>query len=162
MKINYTTFDGNNQAGIGSLLQLQQHLYAYCKIENIGMFFPGFTRLNHYQPFNISQEKFCENLNNFFNFNSVNSSDENISFVAEDFLIKRWGEINNKIKKTYIEQLANNIRYDGKIDFDSNRINVVIHIRVDNPQDNGLVIPQIEMYKKGNFKQKYFKNVLRK
>ena len=35
-----------------------------------------------------------------------------------------------------------------------------LHVRVDNNQDNGLVIPDVEIYYKNNFKDLYFRNVI--
>jgi len=158
-KTLFTTYSGGETGGIGSILQLQQHLFAYTKINGYRFHFPGFVKLSHYQPYGITQNEFCDKLNNFFNL--PNESDESPSFVDESFLVRSWGEINLEEKKKYISELSKNIRYGGKIHFKENCKNVVIHVRVDNEQDNGLVIPQIEIYKKNNFKDTYIQNVIK-
>ena len=154
----YTTFDGNNAAGLGSLLQLQQHLYAYAKLNNLEMHFPGFIRLSHYQPYNISQQEFCDKLNSFYNI--PNESDVNPKFVDECFLVRDWGEKFNSEKRPYIKDLANHIKYSGISHFKKDKVNVCLHVRVDNNQDNGLVIPDVEIYYKNDFKDLYFRNVI--
>lgn len=154
----YTTFNGSNTGGLGSILQLQQHLYAYAKLENLKMHFPGFSGLSHYQPYGISQQEFCDKLNSFYNI--PNESNVDPQFVDECFLVREWGEKFNFKKRPHIRELANYIKYNGVSHFKKDQVNVCLHVRVDNNQDNGLVIPDIEIYYKNDFKDLYFRNVI--
>ena len=156
----YHTFDGNHTGGLGSLLQLQQHLYAYAKLENHKIHFPGFINLCHYEPYGISQEEFCNKLNSFYNF--PNESNINPELIPETFLVDDWGSKFNKEKKPFIRELSKNIKYDGPIHFKKDKINVCLHVRVDNDQDNGLVVPHVEIYYKNDFKDFYLQRVLQK
>lgn len=63
-----TNSDGFNTEGIGAMAQYQLHTYAFSKALNINYAFFGFKNLQHYQYYNITQEKFCNDINKFFNF----------------------------------------------------------------------------------------------
>ena len=154
----YTTFSGKDTGGLGSILQLQQHLYAYCKLNDSKFHFPGFEKLSHYQPYGISQKEFCDKLNSFYNI--PNESNDNPQFVDECFLVRDWGERFNSEKRPHIRELANYIKYDGVSHFKKDQVNVCLHVRVDNNQDNGLVIPDVEIYYKNDFKDTYFRNII--
>ena len=55
MEYYYTRYDGNDEEGLGSILQSQLHLYAYCRVNNKKMFFPGLQNISHYQY--VGEEK---------------------------------------------------------------------------------------------------------
>lgn len=131
----YSTHKGSHQAGIGSLLQIQQHLYAYARINNLEFYHPGYSELAHWEYTNYSQQEYCEALNKFFNLPTVDNG-KDLEFISERYLIKKWGEQFNKQKQKYIKELASFIQYEGDLYFDPNKTSVAIHIRTVNSQDN--------------------------
>lgn len=154
-------YDGGNYAGIGSIVQIQQHAYAYAKMNNLDFHFPGFKHLSHYQYQDISQDEFCSRITNFYNIPS--DTNDVGQQLDESYLIKRWGEQFLNEKKTYINELSKHIKYDGPIYFDKSKINVAIHIRNENSCDlaNDLSVPYREMYQKGGTKDSYFLSIIK-
>jgi hypothetical protein len=152
----YSLYKGSHKAGIGSLLQIQQHLYAYTRINNLKFYFPGFSDLAHWEYTNFSQQEYCNALNKFFNFPTIDNN-ENLEFIDDNQLIKQWGEQFNNQKQKYIKELASFIQYEGKLYFDPNKTSVTLHIRTVNPQDNDLA-PSRELYNKN--KVPYYINLL--
>lgn len=133
MDYYYTRFDGGNQEGLGSILQSQLHLYAYCKMNNKKMFFPGLKNISHYQYANESSDIFSNNINSFLNIPS--EGNEGTIYMDPNYLIREWGELNNTKKKDYISELYKQIHYTGKTIFEKDKTNVSIHIRNINSQD---------------------------
>lgn len=133
----YTTFNGNTSAGLGSLLQLQLHLYAYARMKGETVFFPGFQKLSHFQYTDTTQTIFCDQLNKYFNIPSVSGIGiRSLDFIQEGFLLKNWAEDFNAQKKEYIQELFHCLQYEGENYFDLSKKTAVIHIRSVNPQDN--------------------------
>lgn len=62
-----TASDGIGIEGIGALIQYQLFCYGLSRILDCGYLFEGFKNLQHYQYFNITQEKFTGEVNEFFN-----------------------------------------------------------------------------------------------
>jgi hypothetical protein len=147
--------DAGNTEGIGAMVQYQIYTYALSKILNIGFAFKPFTRMQHYQYFDITQEKFCSDINNFFNFPNDLSEEAKVIDVKLDDnlinLISNFRTSNNKIlfnikdeyfmKKAeqyldYIENsnILNNIIKNIKIEdnlkyFNNEFFNICLHIR---------------------------------
>jgi len=129
----YVNYDGKNTEGVGAMVQLQLHGYAYSRIKNCNFYFPGFINLSHFQNTDQTQEIFVSNINKFYNLPS--SKSQNIELIDSRFLLKTWGEQNIKSKRKYIEELSNRITYNGEFYFNKDKLSVVIHIRVLNSQD---------------------------
>lgn len=142
----YSLYKGSHAAGIGSLLQIQQHLYAYTRMNNLNFYFPGFSDLAHWEYTNYSQQEYCDILNGFFNFPTV-SDNKNLEFIDDNKLIKQWGEQFNDQKQKYIKELASLIVYKGDLYFNPNKTSVALHIRTVNSKDN-CFSPQREYYNK--------------
>ena len=151
----HTTSNGNTSAGLGSLLQLQQHLYAYAKMKGETVFFPGFEKLSYFQYTDTTQTAFCDQLNNYFNIPSV-SDTNNLEFIEERYLLKEWGEEFNIQKKEYIQELFHCLHYERENYFDLSKKTVAMHIRSVNPQDN-CGHPDREYY--STSKREYFLNL---
>jgi hypothetical protein len=150
-----TNSDGNNTEGIGAMTQYQIVCYVLSKLYDVGYYFNGFRNLNHYQYFNITKEKWCLDINNFFNFPIINQLEnyENISFYEiqddlENFinnnkdkniiinfniikLLKFIDEfIDNESIQSYFKEINNRIILDEKFKYyNSNTKNIAIHIR---------------------------------
>ena len=155
-----STYDGQNSAGLGSLLQIQQHLYAFCKLNNYDFAFPGFCNLSHYQYTDQTQEEFCERINKFVGVSPLDSNKEQ-GTVDEGFLLKMWGEINNADKQPHIKEFFKYVTYDDKMYFTEGKESIALHIRALNSQDN-CHNPNREYYSKGSLKEKYFDSLLEK
>lgn len=61
-----TSSDGKHTEGIGAMVQYQMACYAAAKMYNLSYAFLGFKNLTHYQYFDITQQKFCDDINLFF------------------------------------------------------------------------------------------------
>lgn len=66
--------DGGNTEGIGAMVQAQLLCYSISKFFNLGFHFSKFKNFTHYQHYNVSQEKFMNDVNEFFNFPSIDES----------------------------------------------------------------------------------------
>lgn len=155
MEVCYTRYDGNNQEGLGSILQSQMHLYAYCKMNNKKFFFPGFKNISHHQYLEETEEEFMKKINDFFSFPSESSFGE--KYIEPQFLLKQWGETRNEEKKQFIKELYNYINYKEDTLFQKNKISVAVHIRNLNPED---VCYNINREYFSDQKEKYFLNLI--
>jgi len=152
-----STSDGQDAAGLGSLLQIQQHLYALCRMTDNTFVFPGFSNLSHYQYTNQTQKEFCDRINSFVGFQT--SGLEATGFVDEGYLIKSWGETYNSEKKPFIQELFSKLSYDGDKYYTEGTKSIAVHIRAINSQDN-CMHPNRELFQKGGDKEKYYDNLL--
>jgi len=152
-----STYDGQDAAGLGSLLQIQQHLYAFCRMTDNTFVFPGFSNLSHYQYTNQTQKEFCDSINSFVGFQT--SVVEDTDVVDEGYLIKAWGETYNNEKRPFIQELFSKLSYDGDLFFTEGVKSIAVHIRAWNPQDN-CKHPDREYFHKGGLKEKYYDNLL--
>lgn len=152
-----STHDGQDAAGLGSLLQIQQHLYAFCRMTGNTFVFPGFQNLSHYQYTDQSQQEYCDRVNSFVGFQT--SGITPTGFVDETYLLKTWGEQHNEEKRKYIEELFSHINYEGVNYFSKDKRSIAVHIRAINSQDN-CMHPNREYFQKGGDKEKYYDNLL--
>jgi hypothetical protein len=84
-----TNSDGKHTEGIGAMVQYQMACYAAAKMHNLNYAFFGFKNLTHYQYFDITQQKFCDDINHFFSFpNQFNKS--------KDYEIHQFDELNSE------------------------------------------------------------------
>ena len=153
-----STCDGGNSAGLGSLLQIQQHLYAFCKLNGYEFGFPGFTRLSHYQYTDHTQQEFCNKINRFVGVHPLDPTKPQ-GIVDEHFLLHRWGEEYNAEKKEHIKEFFKFVTYEDELYFDKDKPSVALHIRTLNSQDN-CHDPNREYYRKGSPKEEYFDTLL--
>jgi len=152
-----STHDGENSAGLGSLLQVQQHLYAFCRMTGRTFVFPGLKNLSHYQYTNQTQQEFCDSINKFLGFQTSGITPTGV--VDESYLIKIWGETYNSEKRSYIEELFSSLSYEGELFFTKGKKSIAVHIRSWNSQDN-CKHPDREYFEKGGYKEKYYDELL--
>jgi hypothetical protein len=133
MLSKYTRNDGNNEEGLGSILQSQLHLYAYCRMMNYHPCMLKLNNISHHQYTTETPESYTKKLNDFFSFSSYES--QMGDFIDPHWLIKEWGEKFNKEKKEFIQELNEMIVYDGPFFFSKEKKTVSIHIRALNNED---------------------------
>ena len=121
MLSKYTRNDGNNEEGLGSILQSQLHLYAYCRMMNYRPCMLKLTNISHHQYTTETPESYTKKLNDFFSFSSYES--QMGDFIDPHWLIKEWGEKFNKEKKEFIQELNEMIVYNGPVFFDKEKKN---------------------------------------
>lgn len=126
--------DGKNTEGLGSVLQLYLHLYAYGKIKNKEILLPKFQNLNHYQHEKISKEEFHLIINDFFSFQYDLKRTDKIKFIEPKYLLRYFGEIYLNKKKYYISELSKKINYKSIKYFKSDNT-ISVHIRNQNKLD---------------------------
>lgn len=146
-----TSSDGLKTEGIGAMAQYQIICYLISKIYNTKFYFTGFKNLQHYQYFNTTQEKWDQDITEFFNFeiadqltyNTININDHasfNININQKNnvilnmqphYLMKTIDEIINESKtRETLLNLKNNLKLDQqKKYFYKNKKNIAIHIR---------------------------------
>jgi hypothetical protein len=83
-----TNSDGNSTEGIGAMVQYQLFCYCLARHLNVEYTFSGFKNLNHWQYYGIEQNKFIDDVNNFFNIpssqNKLPDDIEKITFHSID------------------------------------------------------------------------------
>jgi hypothetical protein len=148
-----TNKDGNNTEGIGAMVQYQLFCYSLAKKLNLGYYFTGFERLTHWQYYNITQEEFINDINEFFNLPSEKNIDiqayETIPFfeflkrgsLEGNFIVDvdpatlmKWGqkEINLIEESNWLKEFGANLTLKPElIDQTINQedYNIAIHIR---------------------------------
>ena len=129
----YTRNNGDNEEGLGSILQSQLHLYAYCRIMNYEPCLSKLTNISHYQYIGETSENYDKKINDFFSFFS--SEDQDGEYINPNWLIRDWGEKYNKEKKYFIQELYQKLNYTGPNYFNTNKKTVSIHIRSKNNED---------------------------
>jgi hypothetical protein len=129
----YTRFDGNNLEGLGSILQSQLHLYAYCRMNGFKPNMVKLINISHYQYTNQSYEIYNKKINDFFSFFDSDNSDGD--YIDPNWLIRVWGEQFNHEKKYYINELSDKIIYSDEFYFDRNKTTLTLHIRSFNTED---------------------------
>ena len=181
----YTKADGLQTEGIGAIAQCQIHTYTLSKMLNIGFASTKFENLMHYQEHD-TQENFCRDVTNFFNFpNQIEPPSDSVFFDHLDqsffnFIEENrdgddiYVEISNKdiirvaISNTdkwspYIADLSKLVDIDdSKKYFDDDKLNVSLHItNFIEGRDNDRT-PQREQFVKGNTKEQYYITLLQK
>jgi len=104
--------NGNNTEGIGAMVQAQLLCYSITKMLNVGFYFSKFKNFTHYQHYNVSQEEFMNDVNNFFNFPLIDES-------------KITKKINlDKLEKNVIDDFRKNYQEDKNLilEFDQKTI----------------------------------------
>jgi len=151
--IHFTTNpDGKHTEGIGAMAQYQIVCYILSKLYNVGFYFTGFKNLTHYQYFNITQEQWCDNINNFFNlpiskpldlpiinFSQINNDlkiflSKNDNIIIDFEYPHLMSFIDNYVDvpevRNLLSELGTNIILDDKLKyFNKKKQNVSIHIR---------------------------------
>jgi hypothetical protein len=151
----YTRNDGNNEEGIGSILQSQLHLYAYCRLMGYDVCLSKLINISHYQYIGETSENYNKKINDFFSF--FNCDNKEGEYTDPNWLINNWGETYNKEKKTFINELSQKINYSGPFYFNKKRQTVSIHIRSKNLGD---VCDNLNREYFDVQKEKYFINLI--
>lgn len=146
-----TSADGCNTEGIGAMVQTQLFVKALSELFNCKYKFDGFKNFTHYQYFDITQEKFMDDINKFFNlYENQNknlhkieiSTEENFyryikNGSKEDIEISLPSSLVMKLGQQYLEEFdkQNSIRkIKEKFNYKnlSNKTNfrIAIHIRI--------------------------------
>ena len=176
-KIYFTTnSDGNHTEGIGAMAQYQIICYVLSKLYNTEYYFTGFKNLTHNQYFDITQEQWCKDITDFFNFPISEVSDlPRISFHQLDKSLEEFINDNNNIIidfesshlmsfiDNYIDipevniilnELGKNIKLDNSLKyFNKDKQNIAIHIRKYTQTDCDLN-PRRELFDKS--KENYY------
>jgi hypothetical protein len=93
-----TNSDGNHTEGIGAMSQFQIVCYTLSKLYNVEYYFTGFKNLTHYQYFDITQEQWCKDITDFFNFPLSEVSDlPRVSFHQLDETLEEFINNNDNI-----------------------------------------------------------------
>ena len=80
-----TNPDGGNIEGIGVMVQSQLFTKALSQLFNCNYIFRGFKNFTHYQYFDITQERFMDDINHLFNlYENETVRPEKISVSSED------------------------------------------------------------------------------
>lgn len=102
-------FDGKKTEGIGSVIQEGILSYSFAKQNGFCFSYPNISGLNHYQEFNITKEKFCNDVEGFFNIkrdieyeNLIKEEKFLLNDNITDFEIKNLLELNEKEKPILI------------------------------------------------------------
>lgn len=125
-----TSSDGKNTEGIGAMAQYQLFCYGLSKHLGYDYSFSPFDRLQHYQYFDVTQEEFCKDVNNLFEFDKHSySTPDSIRSILEPAVVMREGQKHLNDIKPYLQSLE--LTLPGGMKYFSKRdINVAIHIRV--------------------------------
>lgn len=159
MSVYFTTnSDGDNTEGIGAMAQHQIICYILSKLYNVKFYFTGFRNLTHYQYFDITQEQWCKDITNFFNFpisknlnlpiinfHQLNSELDSfinnnnniiINFEPRYLLSFMNNYIDNNEIQNILTELGKNIILDNDLKyFNKKKQNIAIHIRKYTPTD---------------------------
>ena len=154
--VYYTDLDGRNTEGLGAVLQLYLHLFAYSMIYKKPIELLDFKNLSHYQHEKKTKKEFHQNLNSFLPFNNGQLRNENSSFIDPKFLLLFFGEIFIRSKRKHIRALAKKVNYSSDVYFNSYKT-ISIHIRNLNKLDTDLIEGREYLGKK---KHIYYINLL--
>lgn len=146
-----TNSDGNHTEGIGAMAQSQIICYVLSKLYNVEFYFTGFKNLTHYQYFDITQEQWCKDITNFFNFpvsnnlnlpivnfyplnieleNLTHNDDIIINFESKYLLSFMDNHINDNKVQNILTELGKNIILNNNLKyFNKEKQNIAIHIR---------------------------------
>ena len=182
----FTSASGNDTEGIGAVAQCQIHTYTLSKLLGINFIGQEFTNLQHYQE-HSSQEKFCEDVTNFFNIPNTKkvtgdvvkfkridesfikfvrenqSSQEDIFVEIDKETLMRFADANSQNWKNFIPELSSCVQFDqSKYYFDDDKINISLHItNFIEGRDNDRSL-QREQFVQGNTKEQYYVNLIKK
>lgn len=148
-----TSSDGLKREGIGAVAQYQIICYVLSKIYDAEFYFTGFKNLHHYQYFNTTQEKWDQEITEFFNFKISPFLTHDVIHVNNDFsfltsfdkknintnILNLEGaylmQIMNKIldepkTREILLELKSNLKLcENKKYFKNNKKNIAMHIR---------------------------------
>jgi hypothetical protein len=152
-----TNSDAGSTEGIGAMAQYQIFCYCLAKHLDVKYSFFGFKNLTHWQYYNVTQDMFDTDVNNFFNFPnetpaniqdfekvSINNIDQNIYELVNTnrnliiniapIALMKYGQSNiGKIEKNdWLKQLRSNVLIDSTLtdsDYKQQSFNVAVHIR---------------------------------
>jgi hypothetical protein len=133
-----TNSNGENKEGIGAIVQIQLFCYALAKKCNVGFVFSKFENFSHYQYYNVSQDKFMDDVNSFFNFQSEIENQEIEKISLRNFNESSILELKQKyqtkdviidLNGREILRLANSLMFDIEINsiFNPLKMNLFLH-----------------------------------
>jgi hypothetical protein len=146
-----TSSDGCNTDGIGVMVQSQLFVKALSEIFNCNYKFNKFTNFTHYQYFNITQENFMNDINQFFNLQENQeklckkveiSTEEELNQhlknpPKEDIELSLYSGLVTRLGQKYLEEFEskNSIKkIKEKFNFknlsDTSKFRIAIHIRI--------------------------------
>jgi hypothetical protein len=153
-----TSSDGLKTEGIGAVVQYQIICYILSKIYDTQFYFTGFKNLHHYQYFDTTQEKWDQEINDFFNFKTSSFLTHDVININNDsllsnsleiketvilnfegaYLMRTMYKIIDKIKtREVLLELKNNLKLKQEQKyFKNNKKNIAIHIRKFTKTDN--------------------------
>lgn len=153
-----TSSDGLKREGIGAVVQYQIICYILSKIHDTQFYFTGFKNLHHYQYFDTTQEKWDQEITEFFNFKTSPVLTHDIIHINNDhsflknlnaketiilnleglYLMRTLHKIINEPKtREILLELKNNLKLKQEQKyFESDKKNIAIHIRKFTQTDN--------------------------
>jgi hypothetical protein len=150
-----TTADGKHTEGLGVMAQSQMACYAASRKLGINYAFFGFKNLTHYQYFDITQQKFCDDINHFFSFPNeflnkedyeilnfekideqflnhiqiLNPDEDFVCFISPGGMTSFLQENINLIESNcWIKDLRKNIKLKDSV-CDENKLILAVHLR---------------------------------
>jgi hypothetical protein len=170
-----TNSDGYGTEGIGAVVQYQLLLHAICKKLGVGFYSSPFKNIAHSSYNNCENQKWSSSFTNFFNFPIKDDSEYNFLFskIDDEFFsfIENYKDTSSSIlvylepecileygqlivdeiyKKKYLIDVKKNFIFNDNY-FSDDKLNISLHIRCINPEDNSLQDFR-ELYNKNNLK----------
>jgi len=154
-----TSSDGKNTEGIGALAQYQLMCIGLAKLHELDYTFSPFVGLQHYQYFNVTQERFCQDVNNLFNFDAAPLPTEQTRYLSPVELMREGQEKLEGLFPTLSKQ--NLYLEDSKKYFKQDEVNVAIHVRVYTQTDCCTASSREYFNANGNLDHKaYYANIM--
>lgn len=144
-----TDSDGGDVQGIGAMVQTQLFAKALSQLFNCNYIFRGFKNFTHYQYFDITQERFMDDINHFFNlyenetlqiekikittleefFIHISNLNRNLEIELEPSLVMQLGQqyLEEFEKHGFIKQIKN--KFNLKQEKQKDDFIIAIHIR---------------------------------
>jgi len=144
-----TDSDGGDIQGIGAMVQTQLFAKALSQLFNCNYIFRGFKNFTHYQYFDITQERFMDDINHFFNlyenetlqiekikittleefFIHISNLNRNLEIELEPSLVMQLGQqyLEEFEKHGFIKQIKN--KFNLKQEKQKDDFIIAIHIR---------------------------------
>lgn len=162
-----TNTDGWNQEGVGSICQWNILLAALAQDLGVGFCADPFSNLNHYQYNGFSSKDWSDLFTKFFNFNQRNTNniidyngdlgglknlistiDENVTInLPKQFIVNScFSRISEFGSNGYFTNIRNNLKFEDEVYFDSNYLNISLHLRSTNPGDIPPDCPAMETF----------------
>lgn len=157
-----TSSDGENTEGIGALAQYQIFAFAYALASHANFKFYPFTNLQHYQHCGVTQQEFCDDVNELFKCLKESSKSGVKEVRLQPKMLMKFGQENLHFVKKALDPLNLCLPKSQKY-FSDKDVNVALHLRTYTDTDC-CTAPVREYLTEGNKEsvKKYYSNILTK